>query len=123
MTPPPSLELVRQFLQDFKRAATEGKNRTEVWSREKNVNALIELGLSERKRDDIILALKPEDYCEGPMPDENAERGGEVWVFGTEVRGEQVYIKLKVTGTDPLRHAICISFHKAQHPMRYPFRD
>ena len=76
----------------------------------------------ERKRDDAILALTPHDYCTGPEPDEDPQRGGSIWVFGAEVHGQQVYIKLKLVEDGPLRHAICVSFHRAEWPLHFPFR-
>lgn len=117
----PSLDQVRKFLLEFKRAATEAGPRTVIASREKNWSALPDLGLTERQRDDVILALKPENYSAGPEPDDNADRGGVVWIFGAEVNDELVYIKLKLTGSEPLRHAVCVSFHRAEHPLSFPF--
>ena len=118
----PSQQQVHQYLVDFKRAATEAGPRTEIVSREKNWSALPELGLTDRQRDDIILALKPDDYCKGPEPDDDSERGGHVWIFGAMANGEQVYIKLKLVEDGPLRRAVCVSFHKAERPMHFPFR-
>jgi hypothetical protein len=66
MPGPSSLAEVRATLRDFKRAATEGRKRTEIWDRSKNRNALPELGLSERQRDGIIPGLQVGNYCEGP---------------------------------------------------------
>lgn len=66
MSGPSSLAEVRDYLRDFKRAATEGRKRTEIWDRSKNRDALPDLGLSERQRDDIILGLQVGNYCGGP---------------------------------------------------------
>jgi hypothetical protein len=74
---------VREYLRAFKRAATEGRKKTEIWDRTKNRDALPDLGLSERQRDDIILGLRVE----------------------------------------PLRRAMCLSFHRAEHPMNFPFKS
>jgi hypothetical protein len=41
----------------------------------------------------------------------------------TEVHGQLVYIKLKLVGTEPLRRALCLSFHRAEHTMSFPFRE
>lgn len=115
---------VRSFLTDFKRAMASGKGgKCIVWSRDKNWSALAELGLSERQRDAILMALRPEDYSAGPMPDDAAAREGDVWIFGVEIHGVQVYIKLKLVGEEPLRKAICASFHPAKWPMSFPLRD
>jgi len=118
-----SREQVRTFLTAFKRAAIEAGPRITIVSRDKNWNALPELGLTERQRDDAILALTPDDYSMGPEPDDDPTREGDVWVFGAEVLGQHAYIKLKLVEDGPLRKAICVSFHKAERPMRFPFRE
>lgn len=122
MAPGPSPDQVRAFLTEFKRAATENTKKIAIVSREKNWNALTDLGLTERKRDDAILALTPYDYSMGPELDEDPQRGGFVWVFGAEIHGQQAYIKLKLVEDGPLRHAICVSFHRAEWTMHFPFR-
>ncbi len=115
---------VRRFLLDFKRAATSATSKkAQVWSRAKNRDAPLDLGLSERQRDDVLLALQPEDYVAGPLPDDDPAWGGDVWVFGACVHGEDVYIKLKLAGVEPLQHAVCISFHKAERELSFPFRN
>lgn len=61
----------------------------------KNIQALADLNLTAEQRKEIILHLTPEDYIEGPVTDR--DRGGEdIWIFGKQVRGEEVYIKLKL---------------------------
>jgi len=77
--------------------------------------ALIELGLTKEQRQEIILSLTPEDYCEGPTPDR--EGPGMWWVFGKIEEGREIYIRLKVT------HApICFSFHPAEQSLQYPLK-
>lgn len=122
MAPEPSPVQVRTFLAEFKRAATENGKYTAIANRDKNWNALTDLELTERQRDDTILALTPDDYSAGPEPDDNPLRGGFVWIFGAEVHGQHVYIKLKLVEDGPLRHATCVSFHRAERPMHFPFR-
>jgi hypothetical protein len=43
-----------------------------------------------------------------------------MWVFGKQVKKKEVYIKVSMgienTG------AVCISFHIAEHPIKYPFK-
>ncbi len=43
-----------------------------------------------------------------------------MWVFGKDVKGKEVYIK--ITLGKPNSHTICISFHKAEFPMSYPLK-
>lgn len=117
-----SREEVRTFLTAFKRAATEARPRITIVSREKNWDALTDLGLTERQRDNALLALTPDNYSKGPEPDDDPKREGEVWFFGAEVHGQLVYIKLKLVEDGPLRKAVCVSFHGAQWPMQFPLR-
>ncbi len=55
-----------------------------------------------------------------PITDE-LNKHGEMWVFGKDVKGTEVYIKISM-GV-PNSHSICISFHVAEHPMNYPFKE
>jgi len=70
-------------------------------------------------REEIILNLEVEDYSEGPL-EETQQGGNEMWVFGKIINNQQVYIKLtisQVTGSP-----ICISFHRAEYLMEFPFK-
>ena len=44
----------------------------------------------------------------------------EMWVFGKDVKEREVYIKITLGYQNG--QTICISFHLAEHPMRYPFK-
>ncbi|MEZ3597459.1 MAG: toxin [Paramuribaculum sp.] len=88
--------------------------------RDKNRNALLELEISPRFRETIVMLLEWLDYSEGPITDE-LNKHGEMWVFGKDVKGTEVYIKISM-GV-PNSHSICISFHVAEHPMNYPFKE
>ena len=61
--------------------------------REKNRNALFDLDISRFERSEIIKSIETEDYSEGPIPDE-LYHGTEMWVFGKDVKGIEVYIKI-----------------------------
>ena len=41
-------------------------------------------------------------------------------VFGKDVKNREVYIKIMMSELVP--QTICISFHLAEHPMKYPFK-
>lgn len=45
----------------------------------------------------------------------------EMWVFGKDVNGCEVYIKVAMG--EPNNRTLCISFHKAEHKMAYPFKQ
>ncbi|MDE6716215.1 MAG: toxin [Muribaculaceae bacterium] len=87
--------------------------------RGKNLNTLAELEITPRMRETVVMSLKWNDYSDGPIIDE-LNRGAEMWVFGKDVKGTEVYIK--ITMGEPNSHTICISFHTAEYPMEYPLK-
>ena len=48
---------------------------------------------------------------------------GYYWVFGKQIDGVEVYIKLKIAGLAGAERAVCLSFHKAERPLSYPFTN
>lgn len=68
----------------------------------------------------MIENLAAEDYVQGPVVDE-LNKLGEMWVFGKDVRGREIYIKVMIHSA--ISQTICISFHFAEHPLVYPFKD
>jgi len=108
---------VRQFLDEFKALILE--NGLIVKERQKNKDALLELGLTGKQREGFVLSLSVLDYSSGPVKDEY--RHGDYWVFGTQIDGVEVYIKLEIVGQSGTEHAVCLSFHKADRPLSYPF--
>ena len=113
---------VVEFLNLFKSATMLGY--LHVRDREKNMQALVDLGVTPSERKELILGLTPEDYMAGPKPDDT-DPEKEVWEFGANVQGVEVYIKLRLA-RDPRKrnvyHATVWSFHPAEFPMRYPLR-
>lgn len=113
---------VVDLLSLFKGAIRLGHSRVR-W-RQKNTQALIDLGITPNERKEILLGLVPEDYVAGPMPDDS-DSGKEVWVFGKKVEGTETYIKIGVT-QNPKRKSVyeatILSFHPAEFPMRYPLK-
>jgi hypothetical protein len=88
--------------------------------RGKNLATLQELEIVPSYRTVVIENLCVEDYVQGPVVDE-LNRLGEMWVFGKDVKGREVYIKVMITGVTS--QTICISFHIAEHPLIYPFKE
>lgn len=43
-----------------------------------------------------------------------------LFVFGKDINGQEVYIKLKIKGTQT-RHVLCVSFHYAEEKMTFPY--
>ena len=86
--------------------------------RGKNLQTLATLEITPIYRKQVVLSIEPEDYVEGPIVD-TLNKMGEMWVFGKNVKGQEVYIK--ITLGLPNSSTICISFHIAEHPLNHPF--
>jgi len=103
------------FLKEFKSiAASSG---IQVIPRRINNEALIYLEITRTIRDDIILSLEPNNFCKGPQPDRDMP--GELWFFGSTISGKEIYIKLKIADAGGVKIAKCLSFHAAEHKLRY----
>ena len=109
---------VKAFLADF-------KIKMKMWGilirddRSKNTQALIDLEITRKDRNEILQALQIKDYSEGPL-NEALYNGADMWVFGKMIKEREVYIKitLGIMGSN----VICISFHVAEHAMHYPLK-
>jgi len=88
--------------------------------RGKNREALQILDITPMQREMIVKTLELQDYVEGPVIDV-LNKQGEMWVFGKDVKGREVYIKITLGYEGG--QTICISFHIAKHPMEYPFKS
>ena len=88
--------------------------------RQKNLQTLATLEISPTYRKQVVMNIEAEDYVEGPIVD-TINKVGEMWVFGKNVKGQDVYIK--ITLGLPSCSTICISFHIAEHKMNYPFKN
>ncbi|MCP9766691.1 toxin [Lacihabitans sp. LS3-19] len=111
-------ESVEQFLHDFK-LKLRIYDIIFLDSRNKNLQTLLDLEIKPLERRKVIENLKVEDYSEGPIPDQNFV-GNDLWVFGKTLKNKEVYIKISM-GL-PNKSTICISFHIAEFPMKYPFK-
>lgn len=87
--------------------------------RGKNKKTLEELEIVPSYRKVVIESLTIEDYVEGPVIDK-LNKLGEMWVFGKDVKDREIYIKIMIS--EHCGQTICISFHLAEHPMKYPFK-
>lgn len=88
--------------------------------RPKNRAALVQLELTHLQRELVVKSLQVQDYVEGPVVDE-LNKMGEMWVFGKDVKGREVYIKITLGKENG--QTICISFHIAEYPLKYPFKS
>jgi hypothetical protein len=87
--------------------------------RGKNQQALSDLEISPDDRKSIISKLTVKDYSDGPLP-ERMRGILPMWIFGKEIKAKEVYIKISMGAEND--KAICISFHIAEFPMKYPFK-
>lgn len=88
--------------------------------REKNMNTLAELGITAKFREDMVKQISAEDFYKGPEPNV-LNNLGDMWIFGKAIKNREVYIKITLGLTN--NSAICISFHLAEHPIKYPFKE
>ena len=86
--------------------------------RPKNRDALLRLEITHLQREVIVKNLQAQDYVEGPIIDK-LNKEGDMWIFGKDVKGQEVYIKITLGNENG--QTICISFHIAEHPLVYPF--
>ncbi|MHB8789968.1 MAG: toxin [Desulfobulbaceae bacterium] len=110
-------ERILTFLVEFKKVVTRGSGVMLV-PRHDTMATLSHLGITKRNLEELLLTLSVADYSCGPETDRGA--GGDLWVFGRQIRGYEVYIKLKVADVSGTKTAKCISFHIAKYPMAYP---
>lgn len=89
-----------------------------IMERDKNRKTMSELEIYQSDCKKFILRLKTENYFKGPVKD--SENGNDYWEFGTEIKGKEIYIKLNYG--KPGKQVICISFHIAEHKIKYRFK-
>lgn len=109
-------EKVSQFLADFK--IKLGIYDIVYTNRVKNLQALADLDIRPFERTAFLRQLSAENYYRGPHPDQAGI--SDLWEFGVQVKGNEVYIKIQLGAVN--RPTICISFHLAEFPMNYPFK-
>jgi hypothetical protein len=109
---------VRLFLREF-------KEKKSIWTilfrdeRGKNSQSLADLEMRSVDREKVIDSIAEEDYSEGPLQD-TLYKGSDMWVFGKNYKGKEIYIKISMGLTGG--QVICISFHSAKHKMNYPLK-
>jgi len=110
---------VESFVKDF-------KEKIKIWDvlfrddRGKNSQALADLELRPIDRKEILNNLCADDFCEGPLK-ETLYGGSDMWIFGIEVKKRELYIKISMGF--PNTSVICISFHFAEQPLHYLFKE
>ena len=89
--------------------------------RPKNAEALLSLNMSKRAAVLEVSNLTVANYCSGPEEDRD-RAGQQCWIFGCDVAGCEVYVKLIVEALPQGRRRLKIlSFHQAERKLRYQF--
>lgn len=96
--------------------------KLEVWgivflNRDKNQEALNALGIVPSAREKIVKEIKTDDYVETFL---KSSSYGEMWVFGKDFHGKELYIKISLGR--PNNKTICISLHEAEAKIKYAFK-
>ncbi len=109
---------VEVFLNDF-------RAKLNIWgvlfldSRGKNTQALLDLDIHPKEREEVIKKIQATDYVDGPTEDV-IFNGSDMWVFGKGVNNRELYIKITMGRMG--QQVICISFHPSEHPLSYPHK-
>ncbi len=110
-------EEVRQFLDQMKSWLSLLGGYVIFDNRDKNVQFMVDMDWNKSdKKKEWLLKLEPEDYFEGPEPNEIPGLNP-VWKFGKRIEGHLCYIKIFLI---PQNRVYCISFHFAEHNMYLP---
>lgn len=112
-------EEVASFLKEAKSLISDGKIL--LVRRSVNLQDIADIGLTFDGCTKELLSLTIEDYSSGPEPDRDYP--GEIWIFGKLILGYEVYIKLKIDRAEQFKQATCISFHIAEYPLKYPYKE
>ena len=80
---------------------------------------MLKLGISGDNRLTCLRELEAADYVQGPLANQQPTEAP-LWVFGRTIRRREIYIKVSLGR--PNNSVLCISFHLAEHPLRYPFK-
>lgn len=89
--------------------------------RKANIEALTELGWTTNYFfTDYLMQLTLLNYVNGPETDRDAYNE-DIWVFGNDIEGQQYYVKIKIR-TIVKQEVVCISFHKANFILKFPWK-
>lgn len=89
------------------------------YNRAKNVMTLTSLNYSYSDVVNCLLQLQLKHYSETVYDLVGVELPPYLRVFGYYIKRQLIYIKIKITEDD--RKVVCVSFHKAEEPMIFPY--
>lgn len=115
------------YLRDVKEAIRE--KRYQVSARDKNEQLFVDYNITEKMREEILLDLQVEDFCEA-VNNEHPKFSYEIlYVFGKDVdllprfggKEKSVSLYIKFNKLENL-YCIVISFHEQEYPLKYAFK-
>lgn len=125
MTPstPTNQRDVEAFLEEFRTCVRFGGARRLHYSQSpKNIQALVDFNLTEQSAVEMLCSFNASNYCKGPEADVDTA-GKEVWIFGCTLDNTEFYAKLRIDAGKESSRPVVRSFHPAEHPLTYPFRQ
>jgi len=79
------------------------------------------LEITSKQREGFLAGLEAKDYSRGPIDDAYDPESPPNYEFGITIKGKEIYIKINLGKTG--KRVMCISFHIAEHKMKYPFKQ
>ena len=110
---------VAAFLGEFRKIAT-GKGLIRVDESVKNMETILQLGITESQRFEEILSLSLNEFSD--ISPERAEGEAKCYIFGKTVAESLVYIKVKIDYRNGIGLARCVSFHFPERKMLFPLK-
>ncbi|HZV69294.1 MAG TPA: hypothetical protein VFG10_07115 [Saprospiraceae bacterium] len=89
--------------------------------RDKNLQALLDLDITPKQREDYLKDLTSDNYYSGPNPDRDVPGKPDYYEFGLVINNKNVYIKLSPGLSGKM--VDCISFHVAEWPLKFPLKS
>lgn len=110
---------ITSFLEEFDNHLKEGNYL--LVKRVRTDQTLTSLEFTTKNLLQELVTLTIEDFSSGPEPNDDFD--GYVMIFGKNICGQEIYIKIATTDqTGVTRMAVCISFHDADYPLKYPYK-
>lgn len=110
--------------EDVEKYLSEFKAKAKIFGiiyrddRKKNIDAITALDIQPIQRTKVVMSLTTQDFSE--VLTDTLNKSSDMWVFGKNFKNKEIYIK--ITMSDSVKQTICISFHIAEHPIKYPFK-
>lgn len=114
--PPPDIVMAINIELMYLKMVLDTPEKVIFVEREKNLNTFAKLGITVEGCFTYLKLLNFHNYVSGPSDDIDTGEKNCVWVFGTEISGISLYLKVKNEAPDRLK---ILSFHEAERPIKY----